>query len=380
MKKVALSTCYIHNYGACLQAFALQQFLKKLNIESEIIPFIPKSNKIKDNFFKRKFKSLQMGGLRNVVKSFIIRSNAKNNIKRGKYFDTFIEQKLVFNNNINPLVELYKQKIDEYDAYICGSDQIWNPLIYGDKNQPEYFLDYAPEGKKRIAYVPSIGVSKLPDSCKDEMKQLLLKMTHISIREADGAKIINELTGKNVPVLLDPTLLLTAEEWSGFVANYLIEKPYILCYLFGDLPYINKFVQYLKKETGYKIVTMPYHPREMVGNKKVVWDAGPLEFVGLIKNAALVCTDSFHATAFSINQKTPFYSLARFNSNDKNSQNSRIYNILSKFNLQDRLITPNQNFPGKTDFSKIDFSKIEKILNEERKKSFNYLAEALSVK
>lgn len=378
MKKIGLSTCYIHNYGACLQAFALQQTLKSLKFESEIIPFVPKINQVNESFIKRKINTLLRYGLSNIIKSIIIRSNTKKNIERGKYFDDFINKHLIFNDKIDPHIDLKKQIENEYDAYICGSDQIWNPLIFGGKNQPEYFLDYAPEGKKRIAYVPSIGINKLPDSYKEEMKQLLLKITHISVREYEGAKIIKELTGRDAQVLLDPTLLLCEREWIDFAGSYKIDEPYILCYLFGDLPYINKFVQYIKKETGYKVVTLPYHPREMIGDKYKIWNAGPLDFVSLINNAALVCTDSFHATAFSINLKTPFYSLTRFNSDDRESQNSRIYTILNKVNLKSRIITPDQNFPLKKDFFNIDFLETEKILSDEREKSINFLSSSIN--
>lgn len=373
MKKVGLITCYADNYGACLQAYALQQMIIEMEYKAEIIKYSPISS-MKEH----------RGLIKLIVPILNILRSIKNRKSIDRYqgemrknFRKFKKECLTFGNIAYPTIESLYKSPPEYDAFVTGSDQLWNPIIHGMTNNRAHFLDFAPEGKKRIAYSPSIGVSKIPDSCKKEMKQLVEKMDVVSVREEDGKRIINEISEKNCRVVLDPTLLLDKDEWSKIIKNFNGKKPYIFCYLFSKQDYVGEFVEYVKMKTCYEIVVIPFTKREMERGYVVRNDAGPKEFLGLIKNASLVITDSFHATAFSINFNVPFYSLLRNSDTELNNMNSRIFNILEIFDLKNRLISSAKDYPDEINFD-IDFKKVNKILDERREEDKKFLKTALS--
>lgn len=370
MKNVGLLTCYMDNFGACLQAYALQRTIVKFGCDCEIIKYTPIKSLKEYNVFIR-------AGLwlRNHIKSLSSDSYKFENYRHGK-FVRFRKEYLVFSKeNYMNEEQLYSKSLN-YDAYVTGSDQIWNPNLYGGKNNRIYFLDFVPDGKKRIAYAPSIGVSTIPEDCAADMGNLLSKFDAVSVRESDGKRIIDGIIDCNCRVVLDPTLLLTKEEWSAFVGERIIKDEYILLYLFGDREYTKDFINYAYEKTGLKIITIPFNKREYESDYYKIKRAGPIEFVNLIKNAKLVITDSFHATAFSINLNVPFYSLLRNEKNEKNNMNSRIYSILDLCGLQDRIIADKTSFPKKIDYD-IDFQKANVILADKRSVDYQFLRCAL---
>lgn len=374
MKKIGLVTYYGDNYGALLQAYALQSTINKMNCNCTIINYQWTSHESKLYIFMKKLFAITKTQ-DYMKKRKIMRANFENFRIRSKWFQSFREEYINIENNDCIEIKDYYKKPPLYDYYVCGSDQIWNPNFYKRCN-PIYFLDFAPKGKKRIAYAPSIGVSSIDEKYKAEMSTFLNRMDLISVRELAGANIIKELTGKDVLTVLDPTLLLTSDEWQKLKSKINIKEQYIFCYLFSDLEYIGRVKEYLKKKTGLKVVCLPYSIREMNSDDQNVFGAGPAEFVHLIKNAALVLTDSFHATVFSINMKTPFYSLLRSMDSDEKNMNSRLYSILELCNLSDRIITPESEMLEDGYFD-IDFNQSEHYLEEKRRKDLDYLKTAL---
>lgn len=370
MKSVGLMTCYMDNYGACLQAYALQQSIIKAGHKCEIIKYTPIRN-LKD------YGPVMTIG-RTVYRSFkgIINVNFRFDNYRHQYFERFRKEYLTFSkmNYLNDF-DLYNHT-PIYDCYVTGSDQIWNPNLYGGKNNLAYFLDFVPEGKKKIAYAPSIGVSSISDACAQEMAALLSKFDAISVREEDGKQIIDRISNCGCRVVLDPTLLISKEEWNVLIGKRIIKKQYILLYLFGNRSYIKEFVEYVSKKTGMMVVTLPFNEREYRSDYIKIKRAGPIEFINLIKYASLVITDSFHATAFSINLHAPFYSLLRNESGDKNNMNSRIFNMLNLADLKDRLISDYNGFPKDITYE-LDFEKSDKNIKERREKDFDFLKNAL---
>ncbi len=372
MKKIALVTCYVDNYGACLQAFALQKTLIDIEGNCDIIRYSPYKEYHKPTLF---FSIVE--GLKDIRRLCKYR-NYSYTLSRKKCFRAYRKSYLLFSETwYNNIEELYSNP-PAYDAFVTGSDQLWNPLIHNNSNNKAYFLDFVPEGKKRIAYAPSIGVSSLPDEFefKDEMAQMLKKFDAISTREKTGADIVEQLIGQDCRVVLDPTLLLDRDIWSEIARKPDISEPYIFCYLFGDPDYIGQFVQYAEQKTGYKVVVIPFHEREYNSSHMKIKKAGPLEFIGLIKNAALVITDSFHATAFSINFNVPFYSLLRNTSTELNNMNSRITNILSMVGLENRLIMSSKDFPDEINID-IDFTAANHKLSKRRDEDITFLRDAI---
>lgn len=370
MKHVGLVTCYVDNFGACLQAYALQKTIIKLGNTCEIVRYTPVKELSNYNlsikalkYVWRRYKSIT-----NKVYDYELGRKAK--------FKDFRKKRLVFGSTRYPDIDSVYANVPQYDAYIVGSDQLWNPMIHNETNNKVYFLDFAPRGKKRIAYAPSIGLSVLPDRFKPEMADMLAAFDALSTREQAGADIVAELTDRPCRVVLDPTLLLTDDEWGSIAVTPRISEPYIFCYLFGQPDYIGKFVEYVAEKIQYKVVVIPFVEREYNSPYLKVKKAGPLEFIGLIKNAALVITDSFHATAFSINFNTPFYSLLRNTDSDENNMNSRIFNILSMTKLEDRLITAEKEFPSQINTA-MNFALVNTILARKRNEDSAFLKRAI---
>ena len=216
----------------------------------------------------------------------------------------------------------------KYDIYIAGSDQIWDyKLTNFDQT---YFLDFPEKGKKKCSYAASIGEHIPPEQFRDDYSRLLNDFNEILVREDYGADIVNELTGKKPEVVCDPTLLLTAEEWDKLLKEPKIRGKYILVYQLGINPEIVNFARRLKKETGYRIVYIPF---PLVGLLKCRCEitVGPAEWMGLFKNAEYVISDSFHGVVFSLLFNRKFFAKA-----DGHHKNRRVEQLLKLVNLSDR--------------------------------------------
>ena len=370
MKRIGLMTCFLDNYGACLQAYALQQVILKSGNDVEIIKYIGEQGYEPDHGWKK--------WIRNPLTRWIkgkISLNYRFYCERKPSFDSFRKRYLKFTPNSFHSFKELQEKANLYDAFVCGSDQIWNPNLYHGNNSC-YFLDFANKGQKRIAYAPSIGISQIPKEYQENMKELLNRIDVLSCREKTGSNIITKLCGKECRTVLDPTLLLSKEEWEQLSKAPILKKPYIFCYVFAEQEYIGDFIKDVKKKTGLPVVTIPFSEREHNSDFQEIKYAGPEDFIGLIQNASLVITDSFHATAFSCNLNIPFYSLLRNKEGENNNMNSRILDLLRMLKLDHRLITNRENFPVRVS-TNIDFSISNKLLQEKRNQDKEFLFNAL---
>ena len=377
MKKVGLITYYGENYGGMLQAYALQQYVKNSGYDCKII-----SNEFLYIQTKQQRNKHLIGNVKALLKNPFdymkrrnaIRSYSNENAMKSARFQEFLTKNIEIDYNGYTCYDQFLQKPPQYDVYLCGSDQIWNPNLYHSTGF--YFADFAPENCVAASYASSIGISSVTTEQADFMRPYLNKLDLISTRETDGAKIVEEITGKKARTVIDPTLLLNDEQWSKVSAKPLFDEPYIFCYLFSERDYIEKVKKTVKELTGMKLVCIPYAPREFLSDDEKVFDAGPAEFISLVKNASLVLTDSFHATVFSINLKTPFISLCRFSKIDAKGMNSRLTTILGALDLEDRLLDENDEIVKEILFD-IDFEKTHKALNELRKNDSDFLKEIL---
>lgn len=372
MKKVGLITYYGENYGGMLQAYALQTAIANLGYECELIS---------DDFLHMPKKSRRLvGKLRNLIallqnpsgymyRRKAIHSGDKMKESRRARFNSFLKENLKINRTGYITYKQYKQKPPLYDVYICGSDQIWNPNLYCENGF--YFGNFAPEDKNVVSYASSIGIAQVTKKQAAFMRPNLNRLAEISVREKEGADVVESVIGKRPRVVLDPTLLLNEQQWGKVAVKPKYEHPYIFCYLFGEREYIGRVKAQLKQLTGLPVISLPYASREHASDDIKIFDAGPAEFVGLIENAAFVLTDSFHATAFSINLKTPFFSLLRFSEADKKGMNSRIYTILDDLDLRDRLIDEDDMITKEK--LNMDFSRAHQLLAERRQSDFAFL-------
>ena len=332
--KIGLITYYGNNYGGCLQAYAIQQTIKNIGYNPQILQV---NTQMTGAGFSKWLAIRRV--LRNPIdflrRRKYIKENSRNEIIRSKAFDHYRSEFLIFDKSFTLSVDNL-DGAEGYDTFVCGSDQIWNPILYGV--HPIWTLKFAPIGSKKIAYAPSLGISNIPEQYVSDFKENLRDYTYLSCREQEGAKSLSKVIGKEVDVVLDPTLLLTPEQWHEFARPVDIQKPYIFCYLFGDYPYIAEVKKRVTAHFGIEVVCLPYNLRELKSDDIKLYDITPNQFVWLIENARYVITDSFHASVFSVKMSTPFISLKRTSDKDKKNMNSRLYTLLKTVGLENRMV------------------------------------------
>lgn len=340
------------NYGNRLQNYAVQEILKKANSEP-----ITLKNEIVLN-------SKKLFLLR--IPKFLLYRYKKNKERNKERALKFKE----FNKNINfskNIVLPFSKISKKYDFFIAGSDQIWKPT-YGRMRDVD-FLCFANDNQK-ISFSASFGISELPENKKEYAKKNLDTFKAISVREDAGKKIVKELTGReDVEVLVDPTMLLSAEEWDlvSKRPEQLKSDKYILNYFLGELPEEwNKEIKRIAKENNCEIINI-------LDKSSQFYKTGPSEFLYLEKNAFLICTDSFHSCVFSIIYDKPFINFNR--TDDRVNMNSRLDTLLTKFNLS------NRRFKNKITEELLicDYSEAKKILEKEKEKSMKFLKKALEI-
>ncbi|WP_270474898.1 polysaccharide pyruvyl transferase family protein [Clostridium cochlearium] len=369
MKKVAIMTWYHYlNFGTALQVTASSYIIRKLGYQADVIQYIPHG----------KLVTLKNDtNIKYYLKKAYGKINRKNNRqiideKRIIAFKKFLKENITLTSECKVSSELFKLN-DQYDAFVCGSDQIWAPSLFNSK----YFLDFVRESNKMVAYAPSIGLSQIQDEhVKNRMKESISRFNHLSIREEQGKKLIKEICNKEATLVIDPTLLLSADEWDSMGSEKTGETPYILCYFLGNNKESWEHVKKLSEKVKIPVKVIPVFNEDLERGFNVAYGVGPAEFLSLIKNASFVCTDSFHGTAFSINYQKPFYTYERFSSKDSNNQNSRIYNILKLAGLENRIIKSGDSINENP--LKCEFEQAKIRIKTAREKSINYLTESLS--
>lgn len=368
VNRVAIMTWYcFNNYGTVLQVYSLRKMIQSLGVDTvDVIQYIP----------KHKRKSILKRFTYDNLKTKITVANdirIQNLIKeKDNKFDVFREKYLTLSPKAYSPTDLFMLN-DIYDKFVCGSDQIWSPLVF-DEN---YFLTFVKNDSKKIAYAPSMGLSSIDSfDVKDQIKQYVAKIPYLSVRETYGQDIIKKYTGLNAKVVLDPTLLYTKEEWNR---KFSLENndlgDYVLFYELGNNPKHYNLAKMYAKNTNCKLIVVPGTFLDYTKKDCEIYNASPVEFMELIYNAKMVITDSFHSTIFAINFNKPFITLKRFK-DTKKSQNSRIYSILQMLNLTNRLYADNLNYFLEN--SDIDYTEVNEILKKRRKESLEYLKSALN--
>lgn len=362
MEKIGIVTWFNYdNYGTVLQAYALQQKINSLGYESKIVNYLPKTRKtnifdMNINYFQDKIKN-----------SLFLKKYSKKLCNRSLLFENFRKNHLLLTDKCESHIDL-KKTSDLFNKIVCGSDQIWNPNFF-DKH---FFLDFVDDNNKKISYSPSLGVDDIKDELlKKEIASYIDSFSCLSIREEKGKEILEKICSKKIEVLMDPTLLLTKDEWCNNLQLKTDTKPFILCYFLGNNKKYIQIAKNISKKYNLPIKVLPTSTLiSKFKKEEILFDCGPKEFVDNINNASIILTDSFHGIIFSINFEKDFIALKRFKDGSK-SQNSRVYNILKKFNLESRL------YDGNINFSHIDYERVNNILLTERLKSVKYLVNSL---
>lgn len=353
---------YYPNFGSALQSFALQSVIAELGYDTKIINYrnlkYGKQNRVKD--------------VCRYVLDIIFR-------KTGFLVDKFCYPFIRFHYQFLKQTKLIQDEsklpkvCKMFDAVVCGSDQIWAPNVFNSV----YMLDFVPNTIKKVSYAASIGLNDIPDELVNSYKKLLSNFCMISVRERLGAEIIKEKCGITASVVLDPTLLMDANKWSRLenAPKNLGDERYVFCYfLKHDHNYAESVRRFAKKH-GYRILGYTINHDDCSWMDKKIEKIGPCEFLWLIHNAAVVITDSYHGTIFSLLYHKDFITLERFESADVICQNSRIYQLKDYFGLDNQIVKVDAS--SEFVINKVNYDIFENQLTQLRKASVEYLMSAL---
>ncbi len=366
MKLGIMTWFHYRNYGTALQVTALSEALKNIGVEPYVIDYIPCS-------FFRSLPDYSLTGIfRKLQKKKSSNGQFYLNEEKEQFFETFIEKHVKFTGKCENLSDL--ENLNRYyDGFVCGSDQIWSPLVFN----PHFFLDFVKDGNKKIAYAPSFGTESIDDIyVKNKTKELLVDFNHLSVREETGKKIIEDLTAKKADVVSDPTLLLTKHQWETLLDLKInSEKPYMFVYMLGQNEEHWEEINKIANQLNLEIKLVPVFDKDSSRPGCVDFSVGPKEFLDLLYNASYVCTDSYHGLLFSVNFKKNFTVFKRFKNNDTKNQNSRVLDFLEELGLNKRLFKEERSL--KNAELKVDYDKIEGKLEALRQKSIEYLKNAI---
>lgn len=373
MKLAVMTWYHYRNYGTALQAAALTSILRDLGHEPQMIRYTPCGyyRTVPDYsipvFGRRIYRKIRKGPTGTGVGGGHFCDGRKDFL-----FENFLNQHIRFTDTCPTAADLERLN-DRFDAFVCGSDQIWSPLAF----DPKYYLNFVHDSAKKIAYAPSMGVEKIEDPyIRTEIASLLKQFGTLSIRETAGQKLIRQLSGRDAPVVLDPTLLLTAEDWEArFHLRQQTTEPYLLVYMLGCSDEHWDIIRRTAAHLGLRLRIIPVFKNDLSRTGCVAEPVGPEEFLRLFYNSAYVCTDSFHGMIFSLLFHKPFTAFSRFRKTDTQNQNSRIMHLLNMVGMRNRLLSENQ-WQGIAE-AVPDFLPVDSILSERRRQSLAYLDEAL---
>lgn len=276
----------------------------------------------------------------------------------------------------------YKNVVADADLFITGSDQIWNPFCGG--YNPMMFLEFVNDGTKCVAYSSSISQPTIHPAIKDRMRTALGKFAHIAVREQRSVELLSKLLGRNdIRLVVDPTYLLSAEEWEEFgnraKIEFAVPDKYIFCYFVGDkrADVYEHMVQDVKRFTGIeKVINLECYNRPRIYGGGITYqDAGPYEWVYLLRHASYVCMDSFHATVFALKFQKEFVHAMKNADTEIGSQNTRMYDILNRYGLMYKLYTDSSNESWQ---QTIDYNKVNPVIETEIEDSMNFLCEEIN--
>lgn len=339
------------NYGAVLQIYALKTTLEKFGLDVEVIDYIPE-------WMKVTFKNQP------TVKSYIKRKVMNFTFK--SFFQELGLTKRTFYDN-NSL----KKYLQDGKFYFVGSDQVWNEKIM--KKDPTYFLDFVPKNVKKIGYAVSMGNNNLSDEFKDKVNPLIGEFSSLSGREVFVSSFVKtDHSNMNVPIVLDPTLLLEANDYEKVRNHKKFDSKYIALYAAMHDENLYNYAKHLSNITGLPIVNLGYHYK---GADKQEYLLGPGNWLDRIYESAYFITNSFHGTVFSIIYQKDFFVVPNQNPLQE-GLNARFEELLKSLELDDRLVYSSADIKTVKD-KKIDYVKAYKLLETRKEKSIRFIREVI---
>lgn len=315
------------NYGANMQAYALQKYLNNLGTDCETIDY---TNEAIDKI-ERPISLKNQKSLKGFVKYLMLHRHQQ---RKWDSFNRFTQKNMKFSEKVYDKNNI-KELTNKYDKFVVGSDQVWNTNI--TNKDYTYFLDFVDNNEKKYSYAASFGYSSIPESEVEKNKEFLNKFQMLNVREKQGKEIINSISDKDVEVVVDPTFLLEKAEWEKLAEENNKEQDYIFVYMPNFTKEVFEFIRDLGKKEKCKIIFINDSIRKF-RKMKVMHDASPEKFLGLLKNAKYVVTGSFHAICLSIIFERNFFYMLNEGKSRNAKFNSRITNLIELAGIQDRRI------------------------------------------
>ena len=345
------------NYGNRLQSYAVQHVLKQIGIDSQVIYIQSRRTDVRE-LAKRLYFLPPIMALTRPNKKTLLK------YKRQRAFEEF-NRKYINSHKYSRVHD-----IGGFDYYVLGSDQVWNPKRYDDVKKELFFLKFA-NPQQKICFAPSFGVSEIPEQWISYFKENLMTFPYLSVREYAGARIIKELTGRDSEVLIDPTLMIDADEWRSIAKkprSVNTDCDYTLNYFIGESP--EKAV--LNAESICRQHGFANYDMFSIDNEGL-YTADPSEFLYLIDHASIVQTDSFHACVFAFLFGKPFLLYAREGKDA--DMLSRIETLFQNFDLMRKFVGSDLE----NDLLECNYENGYRKLPEERKRVYSFLKRSMNI-
>lgn len=371
--KIGIVTVYrMDNYGTKLQAYAMLKVLSKFSTETEIIDYYSKYDMRPLVLMKKVISKIKKNG----CKYYDQACSSKDMEIRHKAITSFNTY-----YSLSKPVKGYrslKKLVNQYDCFVCGSDQIWSE---GNMVTDFFNFKFVKKRKPTIAYAPSFGTSYIKKAAQKKYVNFLNNINYLSVREDSGVDIIKALTGRAAALVVDPTILAGRDIWDELLSenktSLQLPDNYVFCYFLGGFSEHRDYAQRVAEQKHCSLINLPHMKKYVKADEEIcgikLYDVTPIDFIRLIKNAKYVCTDSFHGTVFSILYEKTFWTFERFSENYEGSTNTRIYSLLDMLGIPDRLIR-------KTScqiMENIPYDKVNENLEIMKRKSMIYLEEAI---
>ena len=364
MKKIGILTYHAcFNYGACLQAYALQRSIMKIQPDCEIIDYQSKTlRNICDVFSKKPDNKKEI--IKNITR-FPYRSQL---LKRQAMFEDFINNDLIISKRCTTEADVEKQA-EQYECIVCGSEQTWNLEPSIRYCNEVYYLNF-PKKQRRVTYATSFGqwVEKLPQR-EDEVLPWIKTYDCLSMREESGVEYLRN-KGFECEHVLDPTLLLDVDEYDKICDAPIMNEPYVLMFSWNCAKEVIEVAKAAAKKLNCKLINIVAPPRALFSGVERKLDVGPKQFLSLVKNAEFVVTNSFHGTVFSSIYGKQFASVI------SGKIDKRRQSLMHQLGLENNLIKPEDFDLNK--IAKTDFSNVHQNIQNVRKTSLDYLNKAIT--
>ena len=353
-----------HNYGATLQTWALQKALKKLDVTPCVVNYHPEC-------IDRLYRPERITGFAARWK-YISRKKVRMRARKLKTkfvcYNRFLNDHLSLAGDYTTYEEL-KKNPPIFDCYITGSDQVWN-TDHTNGFDPAYLLAFAPEGTKKISYAASVGRENFLPQFRESFASELVTFDAVSVREASSADAVREASGKEVSVVLDPTLLLEKEEYEEIKVSREGKERYILVYMMENNRSMIRLANSLSVVTGLPVIQRK--PGKIFRNElESFYTHTPGEFLGDIEKADSVLTNSFHGTVFSIIYRRPFVSMLH------SETGSRTIDLLKSLGLEKHILKEAKDFKSMGQFDIREQELLDEKIRMLREQSYEFLKNAL---